>query len=152
MTAHEWEEIEIPTTHAIAVVKLGLAIADLESAEKRAEDAEKERDDLQREYTELDAMREKAEAERDDITEARLRDGQVIVKQYRELTELRAKLESHGPDGHNVSNAQYVALRAELAKCREALECIARNTCCDRCQEAAVVARAALSDLPDKED
>ena len=36
------------------------------------------------------------------------------------------------------------AARAEVERLREALSSIARNTCCDRCQEAALVARAAL--------
>ncbi len=37
------------------------------------------------------------------------------------------------------------ALEAERDALREALESIAANTCCDRCQEAALVARAALA-------
>jgi hypothetical protein len=32
----------------------------------------------------------------------------------------------------------------ENEKLREALESIAKNTCCDKCQEAALVAKAAL--------
>lgn len=32
----------------------------------------------------------------------------------------------------------------EMARLRSALESIAGNTCCDKCQEAALVARAAL--------
>lgn len=35
-------------------------------------------------------------------------------------------------------------LTAEVMTLREALESIAANTCCDRCQEAALVAAAAL--------
>lgn len=34
--------------------------------------------------------------------------------------------------------------RAEVERLREALESIAANACCDRCQEAALVAKAAL--------
>jgi hypothetical protein len=37
---------------------------------------------------------------------------------------------------------------AEVERLRAALESIARNTCCDRCQEAALVARAALEPKP----
>ena len=37
-------------------------------------------------------------------------------------------------------------LEADLAAMREALQSIAANTCCDKCQEAALVARAALGD------
>ena len=36
-------------------------------------------------------------------------------------------------------------LTAENEMFREALESIAKNTCCDRCQEAALVARSALN-------
>lgn len=35
-------------------------------------------------------------------------------------------------------------LHAENERLREALESIAANACCDRCQEAALVAKAAL--------
>ncbi len=41
-----------------------------------------------------------------------------------------------------VSADDYVA---EVERLRAALESIAANTCCDKCQEAALVARAALS-------
>ena len=34
----------------------------------------------------------------------------------------------------------------EIERLREALRSIASNTCCDRCQEAALVARAALKE------
>lgn len=33
---------------------------------------------------------------------------------------------------------------AELSRYRSALESIAKNTCCDKCQEAALVAKSAL--------
>ena len=45
----------------------------------------------------------------------------------------------------NKHNAQVVALRIEHARFKMALESIAVNTCCDKCREAALVARAALS-------
>ena len=35
-------------------------------------------------------------------------------------------------------------LEQQLAELRKALESIAKNTCCDRCQEASLVAQAAL--------
>lgn len=38
----------------------------------------------------------------------------------------------------------YDALRKRIAELEAALSSIARNTCCDKCQEAALVARAAL--------
>jgi len=38
------------------------------------------------------------------------------------------------------------AAAAEIEKLRAALRSIAANTCCDRCQEAALVARAALGE------
>ena len=40
-------------------------------------------------------------------------------------------------------------LSSENARLREALGSIARNTCCDPCREAALVARAALSERTD---
>lgn len=39
-------------------------------------------------------------------------------------------------------------LRAEIERLHQALTSIARNTCCDRCQEAALVARNALEGKP----
>lgn len=41
-------------------------------------------------------------------------------------------------------NQAVTDLRVEHARFKMALESIAVNTCCDRCQEAALVARAAL--------
>ena len=41
------------------------------------------------------------------------------------------------------------AQSAELAKAREALGSIARNTCCGTCREAALVARQALGETND---
>ena len=37
-------------------------------------------------------------------------------------------------------------LEAEIARLREALQSIAANSCCDKCQEAALVARQALQE------
>jgi hypothetical protein len=34
----------------------------------------------------------------------------------------------------------------EIARLREVLQSISNNTCCDNCQEAALVARAALKE------
>lgn len=49
------------------------------------------------------------------------------------------------------ANARLIALTPQLAaaliKAEEALASIAANTCCDGCQEAALVARAALSEI-----
>lgn len=42
--------------------------------------------------------------------------------------------------------ARIEALAARVAKLEEALESIANNTCCEKCQEAALVARAALGE------
>jgi len=41
--------------------------------------------------------------------------------------------------------AEVAALTAENERLRAALSSIARNSCCDNCQEAALVARAALA-------
>jgi cell division protein FtsB len=42
--------------------------------------------------------------------------------------------------------SDYQEARGEIEKLRAALRSIAANTCCDRCQEAALVARAALGE------
>ena len=53
--------------------------------------------------------------------------------------------------GNIKANARLIALTPQLAaaliKAEEALASIAANTCCDGCQEAALVARAALSEI-----
>jgi hypothetical protein len=77
-------------------------------------------------------------AERDDLAK-RLKDAE------------RERNHQHGRADRNA--AQYAAeqakreqLQAENKKLRTALRSIAANTCCDRCQEAALVARAALGE------
>lgn len=47
-------------------------------------------------------------------------------------------------DGSWVMFKDMAALEARIAELKAALSSIARNTCCDKCQEAALVARAAL--------
>ncbi len=42
---------------------------------------------------------------------------------------------------------QFTEAQAIVKPARKALESIAANTCCDKCQEAAFVARAALAAL-----
>jgi biopolymer transport protein ExbB/TolQ len=42
--------------------------------------------------------------------------------------------------------------KAKLAKAMTGLSSIASNTCCDKCQEAALVARAALAELKGQDD
>lgn len=44
----------------------------------------------------------------------------------------------------DISDGLLADAKAEIAQLRAALTSIAKNTCCDRCQEAALVARAAL--------
>lgn len=46
---------------------------------------------------------------------------------------------------HNEAADALEAQAAEIAALHGALSSIARNTCCDRCQEAALVARAVLA-------
>jgi hypothetical protein len=53
--------------------------------------------------------------------------------------EMRAALEAE-----NLHNQRVVALQLEHARFKMALESIAINTCCEKCQEAALIARAAL--------
>ena len=55
--------------------------------------------------------------------------------------DIEAALEEH--------EAALSAKSAELAKAREALGSIARNTCCGTCREAALVARQALGETND---
>lgn len=45
---------------------------------------------------------------------------------------------------HVVEHSRLLAAEAENARLREALGSIARNSCCDKCQQAALVAREAL--------
>lgn len=48
------------------------------------------------------------------------------------------------PNGAWVMFKDVEAQAARIAEMEAALSSIARNTCCDKCQEAALVARAAL--------
>ena len=54
-------------------------------------------------------------------------------------------------DARDIATSNLIALTPQLAaaliKAEEALASIAANTCCDGCQEAALVARAALSEI-----
>ena len=84
----------------------------------------------------LAAERDALRAERDDLAK-RLKDAE------------RERNHQHGRADRNA--AQYAAeqakreqLQAENKKLRTALRSIAANTCCDLCQEAALIARAAL--------
>ena len=45
---------------------------------------------------------------------------------------------------NTILKARIAELEAENQRLRDALRSIAANTCCDRCQEAALVAKAAL--------
>jgi hypothetical protein len=60
-----------------------------------------------------------------------------------QLTEAQAEVERLKLNA-SASVNEYVTLERESARLREALDSIAKNTCCDRCQEAAKFARAAL--------
>ena len=53
---------------------------------------------------------------------------------------------------HEGFNDGFEERRAENARLREALNSIASNKCCDKCQEAALVARAALREGGDDGD
>lgn len=48
-------------------------------------------------------------------------------------------------DKRDVQIATIASLTAEIERLRSVLEYIARNTCCDTCQEAALVAKEALT-------
>jgi hypothetical protein len=47
----------------------------------------------------------------------------------------------------DIRDLQIIELQAKLDKAKTGLSSIARNTCCDRCQEAALVARTTLGEL-----
>lgn len=49
-------------------------------------------------------------------------------------------------DAVNEIMRQTLADRDEIERLRKALQSIAKNTCCDTCQEAAMVARKALKE------
>ena len=58
----------------------------------------------------------------------------LVRRQHAEIERLHDELRQSSID----------IARAENERLREALESIAANACCDRCQEAALVAKAAL--------
>jgi hypothetical protein len=62
------------------------------------------------------------------------------------------QFEAHGTPNVAAALDRIAAAEARAAKLEEALRSIAANTCCDRCQEAALVARAAIAlSAPEKE-
>jgi hypothetical protein len=67
------------------------------------------------------------------------------------LTDYIAKCPSAiGRTFHEMDEEVLIAQSAdEIVKLRTALRSIAANTCCDKCQEAALVARAALGEKKD---
>jgi hypothetical protein len=71
----------------------------------------------------FEAVRARLEVERDEAREA-----------FKEMRDAAVEWES-----------QLHVAEAQIAALREALTSIANNSCCDRCQEAALVARQALS-------
>ena len=78
-TAAEWEQMEIPSSHAMAIVKLRLAVADLAACERERDEAVKalesylESAKFAAEHNERWQTRaEKAEAERDEEKHERL--------------------------------------------------------------------------------
>jgi hypothetical protein len=66
-------------------------------------------------------------------------------QQARAVAEALNKLEAVPLADMKVLEANLAAAQARERVLREALGSIARNTCCDRCQEAALVAQSALS-------
>lgn len=88
-----------------------------------------------------------------DDEQAVIRDAaDALQQQAQEIAAARAwrKCATHGDiDGARQWGCPdcVAQMRREIAALREALRSIANNTCCDRCQEAALVARAALAAL-----
>ncbi len=66
----------------------------------------------------------------------------TIADQLREIERLRSER-----DVHHQATLKAMEYANRL---RTALESIAKNTCCDKCQEAALVAREALREGGDK--
>lgn len=60
-------------------------------------------------------------AQRDEEREAVVRYRGRVAALEVEVSRLRETLESHGPEGHNVTNEQFVALRMETQRLRAAL-------------------------------
>lgn len=76
---------------------------------------------------------------------------QQLAAANAEIERLKSENETHWSNGADFTN-HIIKLEQQLAasqlreqQYREALESIAANTCCDRCQEAALVARNALA-------
>lgn len=92
-------------------------------------------------------MSEKPEALRLVNVSAVLKD---LRRQHAEIEVLTAKVKAREDEILTHSEAVYEATkllseeREKNERLREALESIAANACCDRCQEAALVAKAAL--------
>jgi uncharacterized small protein (DUF1192 family) len=76
------------------------------------------------------------------------------AEQLREIQRLNAHINNLDAEIERLhrlydrSTDQAVRFAAEVVWFRAALESIAKNTCCDRCQEAALVARHALEPEP----
>ena len=70
---------------------------------------------------------------------------EAMESEIERLTTENAALRKDFAQLSDGSMAVSVRQQAENAALREALESIAKNTCCDKCQEAALVARKALA-------
>jgi hypothetical protein len=68
---------------------------------------------------------------------------ELIRRQHAEIERLTADNERLTATAFQAQNAA-TDLAYRYQRLREALESIAANACCDRCQEAALVAKAAL--------
>lgn len=113
---------------------------ELERALRHAEQA---RDEAQAAASAEAERRRAAEAVLDNEREAIRHERVAVDAQIERLRQAEAALADHGPDGHNVTNAQYVALRAEVERLRAALSTIVNHEG-EGLRHVVEIARAAL--------
>ena len=102
---------------------------------------------LEQRVKKLEAERDNLKADAQKILESRAKVSLEIIDLRAENDRLQARLKEQA-DAYSELIAQLhrdVAERdREIERLRGALESIAANTCCDKCQEAALVAKRAL--------
>ena len=104
-----------------------------------------------RDYPQIGAWADTLEAamrEKDAEIEWLKNDLETAERALDAQTDFRKEIERLNQRIENCQTAKrlhFARKDAEIERLREALESIAANTCCDKCQEAALVARAALA-------
>ena len=133
--------------------KLDKALADLDLAQKALRASETNRKTAEHRAEEAEALAEGwkcratvAEAHSDKWLTALASERAAREKAERERDEWKANAILHGGNFEREALAHNVT-RSSLSRAVEALGSIAANGCCDRCQEAALVARAVLAEV-----